>query len=275
MKTIYNKISNIINSMLEKVGYHFVGYKVDIYQNQYDISAIRKYKVGLHEFKEFKKEVESNLVELKKVIDVRINMLEGSMIESDKKAIYKDSVNLNDVEDNNLDDCANDVIKLVNKYHYLVNDKGVGSDNEYFVDDVKRLISKHINSTDWVIKNDDKIATLESRIENLNSICKVNENLVSDNDKKIATLERINKQYERLLTSDNNYILEEIAKILCEYDNVDSVYNKFLYDIIDDINDKFNEFTNIYHDVYEDDNSTLRPKYTQINNNINLTNERG
>ena len=39
MKTIYNKISNIINGMLEKVGYHFVGYKVDViklvdYMNQ-------------------------------------------------------------------------------------------------------------------------------------------------------------------------------------------------------------------------------------------------
>ena len=50
MRIIYNKISNIINNMLEKVGYHFVGYKVDIEQNIFDIKAIREYKVGLYDF---------------------------------------------------------------------------------------------------------------------------------------------------------------------------------------------------------------------------------
>mgnify|MGYP003114435579 CR=1 FL=1 len=30
LKTIYNKISSIINNMLEKVGYFLIGYKVDI-----------------------------------------------------------------------------------------------------------------------------------------------------------------------------------------------------------------------------------------------------
>jgi len=103
------------------------------------------------------------------------------------------------------------------------------------------------------MNENDKIATLESRISNLNSIC---------------------IEYERLLSSDKNYILEGIAKILCQYDNkeyLDNIKewgrfnydNKILFDIVDDINDKFNGFTNIYHDVYEDDN------------NINLTNERG
>ena len=53
-------------------------------------------------------------------------------------------VNLNDFNIT-LKECAYEVIELVNKYHYLVDDDGVGRDNDYFVEDVKRIIAKHIN----------------------------------------------------------------------------------------------------------------------------------
>ena len=50
------------------------------------------------------------------------------------------------MEENSLIDlCANKVIELVNKYHYLVGEDGVGKDNEYFKDDVKRILAKYIN----------------------------------------------------------------------------------------------------------------------------------
>ena len=51
-----------------------------------------------------------------------------------------------------------------------------------------------------------------------------------NNDIKIASLERVNKQYERLLTSDNNYILEEIAKILITYKG-DLIIDDFIDDV--------------------------------------------
>lgn len=92
---IFNRLKSIINKVFENVGYFFIGYKVDIELNQsdileakakirilrntqshniddiekiktediqgikYHIKAIRKYKIGLHEFGELKKEVEA------------------------------------------------------------------------------------------------------------------------------------------------------------------------------------------------------------------------
>ena len=65
-KSIYATIYNKINSMLEKVGYFFVGYKVDIEQNQDDIKAIREYKVGLHKFKTLTNDI--------KAVEICINL---------------------------------------------------------------------------------------------------------------------------------------------------------------------------------------------------------
>ena len=65
-KSIYALIYNKINSMLEKIGYHFVGYKVDIEQNQDDIKAIREYKVGLHKFKTLTNDI--------KAVEICINL---------------------------------------------------------------------------------------------------------------------------------------------------------------------------------------------------------
>ena len=61
-------------------------------------------------------------------------------------------VNINDFNITLLD-CAYEVIELVNKYHYLVDDDGVGNDNDYFVEDVKRIIAKHINLSDKGVNN--------------------------------------------------------------------------------------------------------------------------
>ena len=262
MKTIYNKISNIINGMLEKVGYHFVGYKVDViklvdYMNQakynvkYNTDDIRDLKdtqqLILNDIqaiqltiKSMREDYESlrtfhnnlsidyrdnsashtNLLKLKNELNARIDA-EVKRVElySEIKKSLLDTP-FKDDDNNNLDDCANDVIKLVNKYHYLVNDNGVGSDNEYFIDDVKRLISKHINSTD-----------------------------------------------------DNNYILEEIAKVLIAYKG-----DLIIDDFIDDVNDVFNGFNKIYNDACDDVNakSPINEHIKLMKKaNINLTNERG
>jgi len=57
VKTMLNKIYNKISNMLKKVGYHFVGYKVDIEQNIFDIKSLREYKVGIYDFKALQKDV--------------------------------------------------------------------------------------------------------------------------------------------------------------------------------------------------------------------------
>ena len=56
--------------------------------------------------------------------------------------------NINDLNviDLDINNCVNDVIRLVNKYHYLVDDNGVGTDNKFFSDDVKNIIIKYINN---------------------------------------------------------------------------------------------------------------------------------
>ena len=57
------------------------------------------------------------------------------------------AIDFDNVDNINIDECANKVIELVNKYHYLVDDNGIGTDNDYFINDVKRIITKHINLT--------------------------------------------------------------------------------------------------------------------------------
>ena len=57
------------------------------------------------------------------------------------------AIDFDNVDNINIDECANKVIELVNKYHYLVDDNGIGRDNDYFINDVKRIITKHINLT--------------------------------------------------------------------------------------------------------------------------------
>lgn len=63
-------------------------------------------------------------------------------------AVEKLFNNINDLNiiDLDIDNCVDDVIRLVNKYHYLVDDNGVGTDNKFFSDDVKNIIIKYINN---------------------------------------------------------------------------------------------------------------------------------
>jgi len=163
-----NKISNIIDSMFEKVGYHFVGYKVDIellmttmryiksnvIKNGDNIRALEK---DISDTREYLNNLKSSLNKrLLKLEDFELRTLKEKAEKvlnlenefDEKENAFRLANKLIDTpfkDDDNLDNCANDVIKLVNKYHYLVDDNGVGSDNEYFIDDVKRIITKHIN----------------------------------------------------------------------------------------------------------------------------------
>tara|TARA_Y100001963_G_scaffold99255_1_gene136624 strand:+ start:1919 stop:2644 length:726 start_codon:yes stop_codon:yes gene_type:complete len=240
MKTIYNKISNIINSMLEKVGYFFVGYKVDIEQNIFDIKAIRKYKVGLHEFKN----------SIKALRDTQSHIIDD--IKAIQLTIKPKRVNLNDLKDELTKPCKNNIddnilmleniintiteAKINNACQVVSYGKDIVQDKVPYLSkySMKEILEHYIKIDD----NDDKIAQLKIKVE---------------------SLERVNTIYERLLTSDNNYILEEIAKLLVRYEKEDNLQFYKINDIVDDINDRFNEFNNIYNDACDDDN------------NINLT----
>ena len=81
--------------------------------------------------------------DLEKCINNILNICDDVGV--DDNVINFKYVNLNDFNIT-LKECAYEVIELVNKYHYLVNEvDGIGRDNDYFVDDVKRIIAKHIN----------------------------------------------------------------------------------------------------------------------------------
>ena len=69
LKRIKNTIVNKINSMFEKIGYHYIGYKVDIEQNIFDIKSIREYKVGIYDFKAFKKVVEKDISDTREYLN--------------------------------------------------------------------------------------------------------------------------------------------------------------------------------------------------------------
>jgi len=137
---IFNRLKSIINKVFENVGYFFIGYKVDIEQNQSDILEA---KAKIRILRNTQSHNIDDIIELKKVIDMRINMLEGSMIKSDKKAIYKDSVNLNELlfTTNNkmLNDCSEELISFIidaDRYEDKIDIK-----------DVNNILRKHINLT--------------------------------------------------------------------------------------------------------------------------------
>ena len=214
IKAIYNKIYNIIDGILEKVGYHFVGYKVDILNDGYSIKALQK-------FTRFN------------VDDIKAIQLTIKSIREDYESLKTYHNNLSiDYRDNSAS--HTNLLKLKNELNNRIN----------MIENKKSLLDTPFK--------DDKLYEVDKETLFINEI-------EDNNNDKIATLERINKQYERLLTSDNNYILEEIAKILVPYEKEDNLQFYKINDIVDDINDVFNEFNNIYNDVNDNDN------------NINLT----
>ena len=195
MKTIYNKISNIINSMLEEVGYFLIGYKVDISTNEYSIKAlrdtqshnindiekiksediqglkyhikaIRKYKIGLHEFGELKKEVEAvkdtiNILrrDCKKVQEINKKKF---VVYSNRTILMKDDIK--EVE-KNLED-------FTSRYY-----------RERFVDDMKEtILTTPFKDRDFLTKPskniDDNVLMLENIINviietKVNNACKI------------------------------------------------------------------------------------------------------
>ena len=280
LKTIYNKINN----MLEKVGYFLIGYKVDIellittmryikksvIKNGDDIKAIELVIKSMREEYESLRTYHNNLsidyrdnsaskldlLELKNRVDV---LAISNELTKDKKAIYKDSANLNDIKN-----------KSTKPSKYNINNI------DSIENAINNIIEVKVNNACLLVQYGADI-TLDKEPQTIREV--LQHYINNDDDNKIATLERVNKQYERLLTSDNNYILEEIAKILVPYDNEEylekewgsfNYSNKILVDIVDDINDKFKGFNNIYSDACDD----VEIK-THYNAGINLTNERG
>ena len=181
---IFNRLKSIINKVFENVGYFFIGYKVDIEQNQSDIleakakirilrsnqsqntktneineygikalrdtqshniddikviqkkihliKVIQKYKIGLHEFEELKKEVEA--------VKDTLNKLRRDCAKQ-KKTPTKNKVNELLFTTNNkmLNDCSRELINFVldaNEY-----------DDKVDIKDVNNILRKHINLT--------------------------------------------------------------------------------------------------------------------------------
>ena len=272
MKTIYNKISNIINNMLEKVGYHFVGYKVDIDQNIFDIKAIREYKVGLYDFGIVQDDIKAIQLTIKSIredyesLRTFHNNLSSEYVNNSASKVELN--NLKNELSNRID--VLEIDKKLNEYDKKVNNDSAKTsllntpfkDDELNYDNISSIEEEindivHVQCNNaWKVGHYGEDITKEKEPNTIHNVL----TKYIDVD-KIAQLERQLKEYKRLLTSDNNYILEEIAKVLVPYDN-DGI-NINIDDIVDDINDKFNEFNNIFNDACDGVD------------NINLTNERG
>ena len=272
MRIIYNKISNIINNMLEKAGYHFVGYKVDIEQNISDIKAIKKYKVGLNKFyqdieaiqltiKSMREDYESlrtfhsnlaieyrdnsashtNLLKLKNELNARIDMIESkkSLLDTpfkDDEEVYDEKVNLNDLKDELTKPCKNNIDDNILMLENIINS----------------IIEVKVNNACLLVQYGADIK-LDKEPYQKYSMKEILEHYIKPSKPKTI---------HNLVGEENT--LKKIAKVLVPYENKDYIKNiktnKMLFDIIDDINDVFEGFTNIYHDEFNDDN-----------NNINLT----
>ena len=72
------------------------------------------------------------------------------------ETLFNNINEINYINDLNIDNCVDDVIRLVNKYLFLVDDNGVGTDNKFFSDDVKNIIIKYINNKTKGDKNETK-----------------------------------------------------------------------------------------------------------------------
>ena len=91
-----------------------------------------------------------DVTEVLNLLERKIDKLERKIDKTNKEieAVEKLFNNINDLNiiDLDIDNCVDDVIRLVNKYHFLVDDNGIGSDNKIFSDDVKNIIIKYINN---------------------------------------------------------------------------------------------------------------------------------
>ena len=194
-------------------------------------------------------------------------MLESSIIENDKKAIYKD---VHDIQGTVIETKS-----LKNRDFLTKPSKNIDDNVKILENIINAIIEAKVNNACMIVQYGENI-TLDKEPYQKYTIKEILEhyinndsNKISRNDYKkylmkldeVATLKGRIREYERLLTSDKHHILQGIAHILVPYDNDGITIN--IDDVVDDISYKFNEFNNIYNDVCDDDN------------NINLTNERG
>ena len=147
-KSIYATIYNKINSMFEKIGYHYIGYKVDIEQNIFDIKSIREYKVGIYDFKAFKKVVEKDISDTREYL----NNLKSSL---NKRLLKLEDFELRTLNlENEFDEKENAfrlANKLINSDNTNINNLVNELDNTFNYggytnkNDIKDVITKHIN----------------------------------------------------------------------------------------------------------------------------------
>mgnify|MGYP003138535490 CR=1 FL=1 len=240
IKTIYNKMRNIILTLK---------LKISAFCNRYNPIAITQMLINVvDDMNQAKYNVRYNTDDIRDLKDTEQLILNDiQAIQLTIKSIREDYESLKTYH-NNLsidyrDNSAShtNLLKLKNELNNRINmienkksllDTPFKDDKLYEVDKETLFINEIEDN------NLDNCAKLESRISNLNSIC---------------------IEYEKLLSSDKNYILKGIAKILVPYEKEDNLQFYKINDIVDDINDVFNEFNNIYNDVNDN------------NNNINLS----
>lgn len=236
VKTMLKKIYNKINNMLEKVGYHFVGYKVDIEKNQDDIRAIREYKVGAYDFGQLKNELNARI----------------DMIENNHNGLAKDFNDYTTLdthhEDNAKTSLLNTPFKITRVLDELIKPSCDVDDNILMlVNIINSITEAKVNNACLIVQYGEDI-TLNKVPYSKYSMKEILEHYIKNNDN---TTFLDGSKYTSSL-----YVLKQIAKILAPYDN-DGI-NINVDDVVDDINDIFNGFNNIYNDVCDDvDNINL------------------
>lgn len=249
LKTIYNKISSIINNMLEKVGYFLVGYKVDIELLMTTTRFCKSWAIKNADNIRVLRDTQSHNIDDIKAIQLTIKSMreDYDSLKNNHNELAMDFNKYTELDTHYEDSAKKSLLNTPFKDELTKPSKNVDDNILMLVNIINAITEVKVNNA-CLLNQYGADITLDKEPYQKYTMQEILEHYIkNDNDDKIATLERINKQYERLLTSDNNYILEEIAKILLPYDN-DGI-NINIDDVIDDINDRFNEFNNIYNDA--------------------------
>ena len=210
MKTIINKIKAIFENMLEYIGFHYVGYKVDIEINAKEIKAIKDELKALKNSRIVENfniqfdEINDRLINIKKDVDVA--RCEG-LINKDSIENIKDSlkmlrgdikVNKNNIDSNYtcIENLEDNIQSIENRLDYEMDFINEDQLHEAFYD----FKQENINNND-LLELKKKVNEMDGEIEDL-----YHDRLVyGDNEGDLSGYNEFKKEQEKYFNSMDKF----------------------------------------------------------------------